>query len=70
MNSTLEPDISTFETDFNVTFGHFICFDLMFNRPSFDLLQKGITNFIFTTMWFGELPFLTGIKHNISQQSQ
>lgn len=50
-----------FDTDFNVTFGHFICFDLLFKTPATDLvLDHGIENIIFPTMWYSELPFLTG----------
>jgi predicted amidohydrolase len=54
------PTSVSFTTDFNVTFGHFICFDLMFQSPALDLVDSGITDFIFPSMWFSELPFLTG----------
>lgn len=57
----LNPDLGTFNTDFGVTFGHFICFDLMFQVPAVQLVQKNnLTDVIFTTMWFSEMPFLTG----------
>lgn len=57
------PEAVTFETDFGVTFGTFICFDLMFRKPALDMARsKNITDFIFPTMWFSELPFLTGIS--------
>lgn len=59
-NTTYVPDYSTFTTDFNVTFGHFICFDILFQTPAQDLADRGITDFIYPTMWFSELPFLTG----------
>lgn len=55
-------DMSTFTTDFGVTFGHFICFDLMFQEPALDLVAKGIKDFVFPTMWFSELPFLTAVQ--------
>lgn len=55
-----KPDVITFKTDFNVTFGIFICFDLLFEEPITSLLNNGIRNFIFPTMWYSELPFLTG----------
>ncbi|XP_052872684.1 vanin-like protein 1 [Anopheles cruzii] len=59
MNTTVFPEIASFETDFGVTFGHFICFDMMFNQPALDLVALRVTDFIFPTMWFSELPFLT-----------
>ena len=62
MDLTPTPDLSFFTTDFNVTFGHFICFDIMFQTPPITLLDMGITDFIYPTMWFGQLPFLTGIQ--------
>lgn len=62
MDLTPSPEISYFTTDFNVTFGHFICFDIMFSTPALSLLELGITDIIFPTMWFGQLPFLTGIQ--------
>lgn len=59
-NITYTPDHSSFTTDFNVTFGHFVCFDILFQSPAQDLVESGITDFIYPTMWFSELPFLTG----------
>lgn len=64
-NITNLPEYSTFTTDFNVTFGHFICFDILFQTPAKDLVEQGITDFIFPTMWFSELPFLTGKNYEI-----
>ncbi|XP_049540236.1 vanin-like protein 1 [Anopheles darlingi] len=61
-NTTVYPEIVSFETDFGVRFGHFICFDLMFNEPALELVNVGITDFIFPTMWFSELPFLTAAQ--------
>lgn len=61
VNQTAEPDISIFETDFGIKFGMFTCFDILFQRPALELIEKyGIKHFIFPTMWFSELPFLTG----------
>lgn len=57
----LVPDVVTFQTDFNVTFGVFICFDLFFQEPPMTLVDAGIKHFVYPTMWFSELPFLTGI---------
>lgn len=59
----LHPDLGVFDTDFGVTFGHFICFDLMFQVPAVQVVQKhGLTDIIFSTMWFSELPYLTAIE--------
>lgn len=70
----LKPESIPFKTDFGVTFGQFICFDLMFDRPALNLINAGITDFIFTSMWFSELPFLNAVqpqfswafKHNVN----
>ncbi|XP_001657370.2 vanin-like protein 1 [Aedes aegypti] len=62
INITRWSDITTFDTDFGVTFGTFICFDLMFDEPALQLVRQGITDFIFPTMWFSELPFLTAAQ--------
>lgn len=59
-NTTYQPEIVTFETDFNVTFGHFICFDILFFTPVQELVEQGVRDFVFPTMWFSQLPFLTG----------
>lgn len=56
-----EPDISYFTTDFNVTFGHFICFDLLFKTPALKLPFE-VTDIVYPTMWFSELPFLTAVQ--------
>lgn len=62
INTTTYPEMGRFDTDFGVTFGHFICFDLMFDQPALDLVRFGITDFLFPTMWFSELPFLTAAQ--------
>lgn len=61
MNITAQPERSVFETEFGVKFGTFICFDIMFNKPTIELVTKeNVTAIAFTTAWFSELPFLTG----------
>ncbi|XP_055619365.1 vanin-like protein 1 isoform X2 [Toxorhynchites rutilus septentrionalis] len=62
INTTVKPEIVKFHTDFGVTFGTFICFDLMFEKPALKLVQSGVTDIIFPTMWFSELPFLTAVQ--------
>ncbi|XP_068623393.1 vanin-like protein 1 isoform X1 [Battus philenor] len=59
----LKPDLGVFTTDFGVTFGHFICFDLMFQVPAAQVVEKNnITDVIFSTMWFSEMPYLTATE--------
>lgn len=38
-NVTSEPELSTFRTDFDVTFGQFICFDILFEKPALQLIR-------------------------------
>lgn len=59
VNASTEADLSTFDTDFGVTFGQFICFDLLFQKPAMQLVKNGIKNFIFPAFWTSELPFLS-----------
>ncbi|KAG5672445.1 hypothetical protein PVAND_002573 [Polypedilum vanderplanki] len=58
-----KPSMVTFDTDFGVKFGHFICFDLMFRYPAVDLVRNhNVTDIIFPTMWFSELPYLSAVQ--------
>uniref|UniRef100_A0A1L8E2M0 Putative carbon-nitrogen hydrolase n=1 Tax=Nyssomyia neivai TaxID=330878 RepID=A0A1L8E2M0_9DIPT len=74
INTTLVSDISSFTTDFGVTFGHFICFDVLFEEPALELIRAGVTDYVYPTMWFSELPYLTAVqvqymwawKHNVN----
>ena len=60
MNKTTKPELSTFTTDFNVTFGQFICFDILFEKPALQLIRDAkVTDIVFTSMWFSELPYLS-----------
>lgn len=55
--------MSTFSTDFNVTFGHFTSFEILFKSPALDLVaHQHIKNIIFPSKWFSELPFLTAVQ--------
>ncbi|CRL02200.1 CLUMA_CG015047, isoform A [Clunio marinus] len=62
MNVTKEPDVATFETDFGVTFGHFICFDILFKSPALDLINLNVTHLLYPSMWYSETPFLTSVQ--------
>lgn len=57
---TTEPEAITFRTDFNVTFGIIVCFDLVLGNPANMLLKQGVRNFVFSTMWHNQLPYGTG----------
>ncbi|XP_053617654.1 vanin-like protein 1 [Plodia interpunctella] len=60
---SLDNYLGVFDTDFGVRFGHFICFDLMFQIPAVQLVEKNrLTDVVFTTMWFSELPYLTAVQ--------
>lgn len=61
-NVTYNAEYGIFDTDFGVRFGHFICFDILFYTPAQEMVEKhGITDFIMTSMWFSQLPFMTGM---------
>ncbi|XP_045516408.1 vanin-like protein 1 [Pieris brassicae] len=67
----LKHDLGDFTTDFGVRFGHFICFDLIFQIPAIQTPQKlNITNIIFPTMWFSEMPYLTAVEIQQSYAAQ
>lgn len=62
-NYPQSTELSIFETDFGVTFGMFICFDIMFSQPSIETIrQNGITDIIYTTAWLSEYPLLTAVE--------
>ncbi|KAF5280344.1 hypothetical protein FQR65_LT03153 [Abscondita terminalis] len=53
----------TFKTDFGVTFGMFICNDIMFQNPAMDVLSNSaVTDIIYSTAWTTELPFLESLS--------
>lgn len=57
------PELSIFTTDFGVTFGQFICFDILHQSPTLNLIRdKNVTDIIFSSRWFSELPFLTALQ--------
>lgn len=67
-NLFVEPDmdvedqasLATFQSDFGVKFGHFVCFDIIFKTPALDLLkQEGVAHILYPSMWFSQIPFLT-----------
>lgn len=66
-STTWEAEISILDTDFGVKFGIFTCFDLMFEKPAVQLVKDwGVTDIVFPTAWFSELPFLTAVQAQAS----
>uniref|UniRef100_A0A6B2L4A5 CN hydrolase domain-containing protein n=1 Tax=Arcella intermedia TaxID=1963864 RepID=A0A6B2L4A5_9EUKA len=47
-----------FKTSFGVTFGMGICFDILFHEPLIDLVDGGITDFVYSTWWVNMPPVL------------
>uniref|UniRef100_A0A146LGU5 Vanin-like protein 2 n=1 Tax=Lygus hesperus TaxID=30085 RepID=A0A146LGU5_LYGHE len=67
VNITDNPEHSFFDSDFGVRFGQFICFDILFKEPTLVLINKyNVTDFIFSSHWFSELPFLTSVQRQWS----
>ncbi|KAL1461746.1 hypothetical protein WDU94_013618 [Cyamophila willieti] len=61
-DTTPQPELVSFDTDFGVTFGVFICFDILFPQPAVELVrQKNVTDFVFSAAWMSELPLLTAV---------
>ncbi|CAH1732202.1 vanin-like protein 1 isoform X2 [Aphis gossypii] len=59
-NHTRTSELCTFDTDFGVRFGMFICFDILFQDPAARLIREtGVKDVIFSTAWFSEIPLLT-----------
>lgn len=63
VDKPFKPSMVYFDTDFGVRFGHFICFDLQFRYPALELVRTyNISDIIFPSMWYSELPFLTAVQ--------
>nr|CAI5821017.1 unnamed protein product [Callosobruchus analis] len=57
------PEVVTFKTKTNDTFGIFTCFDIMFDVPTLNLTRNmKVKNVIFPNHWFSELPYLTALQ--------
>ncbi|XP_058803488.1 vanin-like protein 3 [Phymastichus coffea] len=62
-NVTAQPEYSTFTTDFGVTFGQFICFDIVQEKPAnFFVRNPNVTDIVYSTHWYDELPFNDAIQ--------
>lgn len=63
VDKPFKPSMVYFDTNFGVRFGHFICFDLQFRYPALELVRNhNITDIVFPSMWYSELPFLTAVQ--------
>lgn len=51
--------VEYFQTDFGVTFGVFICFDIFFKNAYIDAFDDNVDAFIFPSYWYSELPYLS-----------
>lgn len=61
INVPLEPELVTFTSDFNVTFGLITGFDIFFKDPAVSLTEKfNVTDIIFPNSLPTRLPFLAG----------
>lgn len=63
---TNQPELISFETDFGVTFGICVCLDLLSFWPQDALSNKNITNFVFPTNWYSQLPYLSAVQYQES----
>lgn len=60
---TEKPELITFQTDFNVTFGTSICLDLLSYWPQDAIRKRGVENFVYPTMWYSQLPHLSALQN-------
>jgi len=52
-----------FESSFGVKFGMFICFDILFPDPQYDLLTKEhIQNFVYSSWWVNYPPIINAVQ--------
>ncbi|XP_011165400.1 vanin-like protein 1 [Solenopsis invicta] len=62
-NVTAVPEVVSFDTDFGVKFGTFICFDILFHEPALNLTRDHqVTDIVYPTAWFSDAPFLTAVQ--------
>jgi len=58
-----QDELAMFETDFGVTFGTHICFDIFFQRPSLNNIRnRGVRDFVMSVSWVDILPFFQSIN--------
>ncbi|VEN39432.1 unnamed protein product [Callosobruchus maculatus] len=60
---TRSPEVVTFRTKNNDTFGIFTCFDILFEVPTLNLTRNAhVKNVVFPNHWFSQLPYLTALQ--------
>ncbi|CAH1978067.1 unnamed protein product [Acanthoscelides obtectus] len=60
---TRSPEVVTFKTKSNDTFGIITCFDILFDVPTLNLTKDlHVKNVVFPNHWFSELPYLTALQ--------
>ncbi|CAD5114744.1 DgyrCDS3785 [Dimorphilus gyrociliatus] len=65
-NTPKHTDISFFSTPFGVV-GNFICFDVVFQEPAIDLIEKHNIDIVaFPTAWMNVLPFYSAVPFHSS----
>lgn len=59
--------VTTFVTDFAVTFGLITCFDLLWYNPLIYLVaNNGVQRVVMSSAWIDGLPFLTSVQSQMS----
>ncbi|KAK5883777.1 hypothetical protein CesoFtcFv8_020071 [Champsocephalus esox] len=57
-----QPEIITFDTPFAGRFGLITCFDILFYKPTIELVEKGVHQLIYPTGWLNSLPLLDSVQ--------
>ncbi|KAF5280271.1 hypothetical protein FQR65_LT03079 [Abscondita terminalis] len=68
-----EQDVSTFTTDFGVTFGMFISGDILHKTPGKDILTNlAVTDIVYSSSWKSELPFwqANSVQHGYAKSNK
>ena len=61
MPPSTEPSAVSFQTSIGITFGTFTCFDILYCTPPLTLVNQGVKNFVFPTVWGSAFPFYVSI---------
>lgn len=68
-----ENEISTFATDFGVTFGMFVSDDILHKTPGKDVLSNAaVTDIVYSSSWKSELPFwqANSLQHGYAKSNK
>ena len=61
IDAPVTPEHVMFTASFDVTFGVFTCYDILFKDPPLVLVEKGVQNFIYTTSAGSHLPYFVSV---------